>query len=345
MTFGNRVISTTQDELLPSVMDTVLNSNVFTTRQIGSPVKFGGKSKQYPIKYATNTTFGSFAGFDTFSTAATDNRQLLQFNPSFAQITVTLPFDELSVNMTDKGIIDMMKVQMASDAQDMADGLGTMFWGAGTGNSNKDFLGLAAIVDDGTTVATIGGLSRSTYPTLDSTVTASSGVISIAKMETLYNAIGSGMQVPTAGYTDKPTYALYNQLLIPQERIAKELSVIKGGVTNGTSAKFFPGLYFAGFPIVPDEKATTGVLAFLNEKYIDWAMLPMVPGILTERIKFVTPVIKGNDYKEMMGLGFSWSGWIKPSNQAAIIGHIYIGGQLCSPNPKRHGKLTGITST
>lgn len=345
MAFGNRVTTTTQDELLPSVVDTILNSNIFTTRQLASPVKFGGKSKQYPIKVSTNQTFTSFAGFDTFSTSATDNRQLLQFNPSFAQITVTLPYDEMSVNLTDKGIIDMMKLQMASDAQDMADNLGTLFWADGTGNGGKDFLGVTALDDDGTNVATIGGLSRSTYTTLKSTVTASSGVISIAKLQTLYNAVGSGMQVPTAGYTDKATYALYDQLLIPQERVAKELSVIKGGVVNGTSPKFFPGLYFAGFAIVPDEKATAQQMTFLNEKYIEWAMLPVVPGILTERIKFVTPTIKGNDYKEMMGLGFSWSGWIKPSNQAALIGHIYLGGQLCTNNPKRHGRLTGITST
>jgi hypothetical protein len=53
--------------------------------------------------------------------------------------------------------------------------------------------------------------------------------------------------------------------------------------------------------------------------------------------------MEGNDYGQPMGLGFSWSGWIKPSNSATVIGHIYLGGNLVSFNPKRHGKLTGVT--
>ena len=53
--------------------------------------------------------------------------------------------------------------------------------------------------------------------------------------------------------------------------------------------------------------------------------------------------IDGNDYSSVEGLGFSWSGWIKPSNSASVVGHIYLGGELCTWNPKRHGRLTGIT--
>ena len=47
-------------------------------------------------------------------------------------------------------------------------------------------LGLAALVDDGTSVSTIGGISRSTYTTLKGTVTASSGTLTLAKLDTLW---------------------------------------------------------------------------------------------------------------------------------------------------------------
>ena len=46
---------------------------------------------------------------------------------------------------------------------------------------------------------------------------------------------------------------------------------------------------------------------------------------------------------DVEGLGFSWSDWVVPTNAAAVISHIYLGGELVSQNPKRHGKLTGIT--
>ena len=60
--------------------------------------------------------------------------------------------------------------------------------------------------------------------------------------------------------------------------------------------------------------------------------------------EFSAQDIEGNDYSEVMGLGFSWSDWIKPANQAALVGHIYLGGQLLSQNPKRHGVLTGVSA-
>jgi hypothetical protein len=55
--------------------------------------------------------------------------------------------------------------------------------------------------------------------------------------------------------------------------------------------------------------------------------------------------IVGNDYSvgDPEAMGFSWSDWIKPSNQAAVIGHTYLYGEFLSDNPRRLGKLTGIT--
>jgi hypothetical protein len=43
-------------------------------------------------------------------------------------------------------------------------------------------------------------------------------------------------------------------------------------------------------------------------------------------------------------LGFSWTGWIKSTNQFAFNSYITLGGNLITDNPRRHGKLTGITS-
>ena len=199
MALGTRVTTTTQDFLLPKVVDTILNSNVFATRMLGRAQKFTGERMKFPVKYAKNTTGTSFAGFDTFSTAATDNRVNLEYVPKFYQITCALPLDELSANQTEEGVINLAKIELASTAQDAADDIGTIFYSDGTGNSSKDFLGLEAIVDDTTNVTTIGTLSRSTYTTLKSTVTASSGTLTLAKMDTLYNAVTSGSQKPTVG--------------------------------------------------------------------------------------------------------------------------------------------------
>ncbi|HEX9503614.1 MAG TPA: phage major capsid protein [Patescibacteria group bacterium] len=348
MTFTNRVLSVTYFKIMPAVVDTVLNSNVLLTRILSATKKWKGETLKFPVKLSTNTTGTSFGGFDQFSTTSSQTRNLLAFSPAFYQITVALPLDELSVNAVDETkVIDLIDVETASTAQDMADNLGTIAYADGTGNNSKDPLGLAALVDDGTNVANIGGLARSTNTTLKGTVTASSGVISLPKMSTLYNNITSGSIKPTLGLTTPAVFNFYETLLQPQERVVKDFSIVKKGgridkpgqgLYTGTG---FTGLYFKGFPILADEKSTAQQLAFVNEDFLDFYALPVA---MTDAIKYKF-VIDGNDYNTPLGLGFSWSGWIKPINSASVVGHIYLGGQFITQNPKRHGKLTGITST
>lgn len=347
--FGNRVLTTTQDWMMPALVDTVLNSNVLATRILSSAKKWRGERIKVPIKYAKNNTGTSFSGFDTFSIVGQNTRINMEYFPAFYRIGVTLPLDELSVNASsEEKVLDLIDTELKSTAQDMADDIGTLFYGNGTGNGGKDFLGLGALVDDGTNVASIGGLSRSTYTGLASTVTASGGTLTLAKMSTLYNAISSGSVTPTLGLTTEAIFALYESLLNPQERIVKEVSKMskKGnsmgkagspGLVGGTG---FTGLYFKGVPILADEKCTSGALIMINEDFLDFYAVPVATA---QAIKYGSVDIQGNDYEGAMGLGFSWSGWKKSLNQATVVGDIYLGGQFITTNPKRHGKLTGIT--
>jgi len=333
--YGQRIQTTVQTHYLPYVVDTVLNSNVLLQRIVRAAKKWSGRTLRVPVKVSKNTTGQSFRGFDTFSVAATDNRQFMEFTPSFYQITCALPGDELSVADTEDKVLDLMKLTIQSDTEDMADDLGTIFYADGTGNGSKDPLGLAALVDDGSSVSTIGGLSRSTYPTLAGTVTASSGTITLAKVDTLWMAVTSGAQKPTAGYTTEAIYNFYGQLLRPQERINKDVGTIKG-LSGGTG---FTALAYNGKPILADEKCTSGVFFLLNEDYMDWYALPYYNA---KPVAYKSQ-IEGNDYSAPIGLGFSWSDWIIPANSASVVGHVYFGGQFITTNPKRHGKLTGIT--
>ena len=333
--YGQRIQTTVQTKYLPFVVDTVLNSNVLFQRVVRGSKAWSGRTLRVPIKVSKNTTGQSFRGFDTFSVAATDNRQFMEFTPSFYQITCALPGDELSVADTEDKVLDLMKLTIQSDTEDMADDLGTIFYSDGTGNGSKDPLGLAALVDDGNSVASIGGLARATYTTLASTVTASSGTLTLAKVDTLWAAVTSGTQKPTAIYTTETVFNLYGQLLRPQERIVKDASTMKG-LTGGTG---FSALEYNAKPILMDEKSTSGQFAMVNENFVDFYALPF----FNAKPVAYKSQIKGNDYEAPIGLGFSWSDWIVPANAGSVVGHIYFGGQFITTNPKRHGKLTGIT--
>lgn len=335
----NRVLTTTQDKLLSGVVDSVLRGNTFTTRMLTGAKKWSGEQLKKSIKVTKNTTGSSFSGFDTLSTSATDNRVRLAFDPKFYAINVSIPLDDLSINeVSETKINDLMSTELQGAANDAADDIGTMLYSDGTGNSNKDIQGLGAIVDDGGSVATYGGQSRATYTTLQAIDTASGGTLTLLKMRTLYNAVSDGSQHPTLIVGDNDVFSFYEQLLQSSERIAKDISLMKKGLEGGTGFSM-NGLYFAGTPFLPDRKATSGYLFMLNENYLDFYALPVA---MTESIKYKT-VIEGNDYGQPEGLGFSFSGWVKSSSQAAIVGKIYLGGNLVSFNPRRHGRLTGIT--
>ena len=337
--FGTRVTTTTQDVIAPYMVDTVLKQSVFAKDVLVKAKKWEGEAKKYPIKYKKNTTGSSFSAFDLLSVNATNNRVNLSYTPSQYSISVSLPMDELTVNDSDVKVLNLVTLELTSAAQDMVDDLGTIFYSDGTGNSSKDPLGLAAIVDNGDAVATIGGLSRATYPTLKATQTASGGTVSIAKMATLSSDITDGSVTPTAGYCDHTVWNLIETLFTPQERIVKTVADMKGGLTSGGGTM---AIYYKGFPIYADRKATAQTLFYVNDRHYGFYGRPFWK---YPAIKFRPNEIRGNDYNDLEGLGFSWSDWIVPSNQAAVVGHIYLFGNLLTDNPSRFGKLTGITGT
>src|SRR5690606_20791200 len=73
----------------------------------------------------------------------------------------------------------------------------------GTGNSGMAFNGLNNLAVDATIATTVGGLSRSDYPTLDGQVTDVSGTLTLDKMATFTMDLRSG-----SGIKNKPTVFL-----------------------------------------------------------------------------------------------------------------------------------------
>lgn len=339
--FGNRVDTTTIEYMVPAVVDTVLRANTFTTAVLARAKEFRSAQELYPIKYQKGVAGTSFAGFDTLPTSASDTRVNMTYNPRFYTVNVALPGTELAVNNTAQKVLDLAEIEMKSRAQDMADDIGTLLYGTGTGNSNKDFLGLGAIVDDGSVVPTIGGLSRSQYPTLNSTVTASGGTLTLLKMRNLYNAIADATIIPTTIYSTYEISALYESLLQPQERIMKDVNM----ASNFKGFTGFKAMEYVGMPFLQDRKCTAQTLFMLNEEYLDFKALKNVPQeVGGAPVPVATKLMKGNSYNEVPNLGFFWSGWIKPANSWSLNSFIVLAGQLLTDNPRRHGKLTGVTS-
>jgi hypothetical protein len=340
MAISNRLANATKNYLAPKAVEGVLTGNVglsyFLVRSKRGAWK--GAQVEVPFKHSKNTNGSSFNGFDTLSTSAVDNTIKLTYDAKFNEIPVVLPKTDLSLNETEEQVADLMERQMASDASDLADNLGTQFYGDGTGNSGKDILGLGAIVDDGTSVTTIGGQSRSTYTGLQGTVTASGGTMTLAQLYTLWDNVSEGSQEPDLILTTKTIRSLYNQLLDANERYTVPMSPRdKFYMTTGAEQ-----LAFRSAPVVADSKCPAGKLFMLNSNSFKFHALKRYEG--AEAVNLSLDEMSGTPSPDVpKGLGFFWTGWTRPTNQEAIVGRMVHAGNFVADNPRYNGVLTGVT--
>ncbi len=329
------ILTTVNSYLGASWVDQVLRDNKFFGEVLAKTEKFKAGLMNFPIKYQKGIASVAFNGFDLLPTSQQPVSVNMTFYPTFVATNVALSGTDLSINQTQMQTIDLMTVTMDSRAQDAADDVGNYFQGAGIG---KDPSGLANIVDDGSVASNYGGLSRATYNGLNATVTASGGTISLLKVRQLANAITDGDVEPTFAITDYTTWSYFEQLLMPFQRNVYD--TFNGQANSSTGYK---GLMWDGLNIKRDRKIVVGNFYLLNMDYLKFYGLKYYDGQATT---LKSKVIVGNIYENYDQAGankaFTWTGFIKPYNQAAVNGFMIMGGNLISTNPWRNGKLTGI---
>lgn len=332
--------TTTNQYLAPYWTDQVLRDNYFFGKVMQKTKKWNGSQMLFPMKYQKGVATVAFNGFDLLPITQQPTSVNMTFYPTFTATNVALAGSDLSVNATPMQTLQLMKVTMESRAQDAADDIGNFLQGDGTSFGGKAPMGLSGIVDDGTNLASYGGLTRASYTGLNATVTASGGTISLAKVRTLWNSISDGPVIPDFIVTDYTTWGYFEQLQTPYQRNNMDFSAAGRTVaqTSGYSEQRWDGMI-----ISRDKKVTTGTFYMLNLNYLDWYALKWWEG---ERVTPKSKDIKGNVYTESMyapGDAFTWTGLIRSYNQGTVNGFMILGGQLLSTAPFRQGKLTGIT--
>lgn len=352
-TLSDRVTTITEESYVPTVIDGVLNSNVFLARLFMRVQKtWSGRQMQIPLQYAKPASGGSFSGVGDFDTALQNTRVRQTFSHAQFYQNISVSGGEASLNKTDGEVLDLMKVTMEEGQNGMLDSIGTQVYGIGTGD---DFLGLGGIVDDGTNTSTYGGLTRTTYPQLNSTVT-NNATLSFSSMATSMrgaSAAGTGRQRPSIVVTTETIWDLLESLYTPTINTTYQpLSRVQITAYSKPGVAFkdqdslkgqygFEALYWRGVPIVADEKCPSGYQYFLNEEYINWYNLVGV-GLTNYQVnnKNVDSV-----YSDLQATyPIQWSGFDKPYNQYAQIGQFLMLGNILSGSTRRHAVQTGITT-
>lgn len=323
----------TQDRFVPKVVDQVYGGNVLTMRLIATRGRDwrGGTQIVQPIYINPATTVGSYSGFDTFITTQETKTLKAAFDPSQVYGSVTLSGIQRAINQGESAVIDLVASEMDVVAEALKQELGDEVYGDGTGNANKDILGIIAAVDDTTSVTTYGGISRTTYPRWRATRTAQSGSLSLANLAADFDAAQVGNETPTIFITTPAVFTIYEALLTPT--VSHQFSMNDFRMTGDGIAKVggalaanqgFRALTFRGVPIVADEKCTAGNIYTLNENHLYWWNIPQVD--------------------RAMNRGFGWTGWKEAINQDAITGQFLAYLQLTTDSPRTHARRTGVTS-
>lgn len=359
---SNRVTGTTTRKLYTKVVDQVLNSPTYYSRLVSQGEPFEGSTEDVTYDVTQDTQGQFFTGLETLNSSAVNTTATGSYgHTAFTQPVVSIMIESFA-NTGALGIIPLDTFKYEKAAAQALQALGSAIYGTGSGNQP---LGLTAIIDDGTNAGTIGGLSRTTYPVLDSTLTAyASGKLTLATMASQYDSgIASGMaeETPNIGVTTKAIWSLYEQLLTPNVRamydeVGYDRVRLRGKFAERNSSELrnaagFNALSYRDMAIMRDDFATAQMLWFINEDYIVWKGRDEVPEEykdVLEKVDFGTSEAYEGTGALSLDLPSEYNGWYyqKPltiPDQAGRIARFYCIGQTIPTSFRRQSKGTGIT--
>ena len=349
-------------ELYTKVVDQILNFPALYSRFVSQGSPFEGKTEDVTYDISADTQGQFFTSLETLNSSAVSTAVTGSFaHTAYTQPIVSIMLESFA-NVGSLGIINLDTYKYEKAAAQAMNTLGGAIYGAGTANQP---LGLTAIVDDGTNVGTIGGLSRTTYTALVSTLTAySGGKLTLGTMATQYDsclAPGAAEESPNVGFCSAAIFTDYEQLLTPfvrqsyrdvgydKMRVRDKFAARNTGELR--SAAGFNALSYRDTYIIRDYFSTAQMLWFLNEKYIEWKGRYEIPEEYKDSLEKVD--FGSNEAYEGTGAiatetPSEWNGWFyqKPltiPDQAGRIARFYCIGQTIPLSFRRHSKGTGIT--
>jgi hypothetical protein len=359
MVFTDRVTDITYQEILPRLVDQINNSNIFTSLVLGRSKRWSGVTLNVPIETANSTTGGSFSGMDTFPTAATNNTRILTFYVAAYEQSIAIPGIERDINANnEKQVLRLLATRMDEAKNSAAAGVGSILYGTGSG---KDFDGLGLIVDNGTNTSAYGGLTRSTSTFVNADVTTvSNGIITLSYLSSEFDnvsAAGSFSESPTIGLTTKAIWTYIEGIIQPMLSARYDVvnsggyDRIDGGLPPGVSVRpgderlrgraGFNSIQYRARNMVADDMAPSGTFFWLNEHYLDFYSLKAAE---LKQISSNNEVTEGY-YKDVKFPDvWQFREMMSPVNQYGQVGFLMLMGNLICSQPRRNGKLIGVTS-
>lgn len=352
MQFSEAVTTTTRTYIVPKVYDEISKGSptLMKLLQTAKPWKTG-YAYQFPIKYQDSGNALNTGIADKLPTDRVNVRTMATFQPKMAAAPVVAADIEITLNMGDERIVDLLETEYNSQAQSLIQLMGqNLFVGTGAGDAWDSLFGAA---DDGTNVPVYGGLSRNTYTAWKGYYLASAGALTLAKMATAYDAVTVGTNVPDMIVTTKALWSVYESLLTPTVRAGYSQNgyprMNAFGVVPGTSGlagqQGFECLWFRGTPVIKDEQVPSGKMFFISSEYFGFKGIN-IQGSGMEQLNFKSlsdGVPLGVPGRIPSTRGFNYRIPMSPVDQLAQVAYVIYSGNFIAEEPRLQGQMTGLS--
>jgi len=296
----------------------VLQSNALFGKMYDKKrVVSGGKDLQFSIKYKENSNVKSFKDYDKLLINPVD--QFCEAKYDWAAYNCAIVFSdfEMAKNSGEERMMDLIKSRIQAAEEDLTNKLNEDLYLDGTGNDNKDILGLAALVADSPATGIVGGIDRAVDTWWQNKSNAATGAWGSATnlygrkdVDKMFTDIRVGKTVPDLLLLG--SYAFRG--------LKSELESVERGNTDFKARKNwgFVDLNFNGMDGVYDESCPAAKAYLINTDYMQ----------LTVHNQYNFKPIPAQ----------------RPDDQASFVQHIRVFLQLTTDRSASHGVITGITA-
>ena len=268
----------------------------------------GGDTIRARIEYAMNPNGKWITGSESWTNAKHEFATMAEFTPKVWVQPMVVLQDDLDAAMGPTAFGNIMADTFANAKKTAQYYFEAGAFSDGTGSSNKQLTGVAAICDDDNTY---GGIPRSTY-------TWWAGVFTNAASASISVGLLQGLWGDVAHDNETPDLILTSQDLWDSLAIMSEVPVRSGHGdlrrNIGTNE-----LTFHGVPIIVASQCPSDRLYMVNTAHI--SLRPH------------------KDYAR-----FKFSGWTKPDDQRILTANLQWVGELVCTNPRYQGVLDTLVA-
>jgi hypothetical protein len=319
------LLATTVDNYRKTLTDNIFRSRVllwWLTEKNRVRMLSGGVKIVEPLIYAEGQS-GSYGEWDAIQITPQEGISAAEYPWRQLFGTIAISGLEEAQNNGEEAVVNLLEAKVMQAEETMKTKLNRMLYADGTGNSGKDFLGLAALIG---ATGVVGNIDSATAGNefWKSNVVDHAGTTTgvrpllIGWLTTPFNTVSDGNDTVDGIFMGQGVYEIYESALTPNVRYTDTKSANAG----------FSNLLFKQVPVYWDRDCPAGVVYGLNSKSISL-------------VGHSNRWFKQSPFSDGLSAAAGGTATTVDARYSVITAF----GNLTLRNRYRHFKITGITGT